>query len=190
MVLVWNQEEGVKPRSIGSELAKRLKVDTAKVAQPLEIPIYSEELFIEPVIQGIGGDSPGPGPIQGGYKEIVVSVSQQSLWAYEDGMVVAATLVSTGTGNVPETETPRGQFSILVKFEVETMDGVIAGEEYLVEDVPWVMYFDNNGNALHGTYWHSNFGYRMSHGCVNLPMDVAAFLYDWAPIGTAVTVID
>jgi lipoprotein-anchoring transpeptidase ErfK/SrfK len=52
-----------------------------------------------------------------------------------------------------------------------------------------VMYFDNLGNALHGTYWHNNFGYPMSHGCVNLPMDVAAWMYGWAPVGTLVTVI-
>jgi lipoprotein-anchoring transpeptidase ErfK/SrfK len=51
------------------------------------------------------------------------------------------------------------------------------------------MYFTNEGHALHGTYWHNNFGTPMSHGCVNLPMDVAEWMYDWAPEGTAVTII-
>ncbi len=90
---------------------------------------------------------------------------------------------------MPETVTPVGYFSVLTKYDVQTMEGTISDEYYLVPDVPYVMYFDNLGNALHGTYWHNNFGTPMSHGCVNLPMDVAAFLYDWAPIGTAVTVL-
>jgi lipoprotein-anchoring transpeptidase ErfK/SrfK len=52
-----------------------------------------------------------------------------------------------------------------------------------------VLYFTASGHALHGTYWHNNFGMPMSHGCVNLPLDVAAWLYDWAPIGTRVLII-
>src|SRR5215207_2486857 len=60
---------------------------------------------------------------------------------------------------------------------------------YNVPDVPWVLYFTNSGHALHGTYWHNNFGTPMSHGCINLPMDVAAWLYDWAPLGTPVLVV-
>ena len=69
------------------------------------------------------------------------------------------------------------------------MAGVINDEEYNVPDVPDVMYFDNDGNALHGAYWHNNFGTPMSHGCVNLPLDVAHWMYEWAPIGTPVTVV-
>ncbi|HLL49593.1 MAG TPA: L,D-transpeptidase [Thermomicrobiales bacterium] len=52
-----------------------------------------------------------------------------------------------------------------------------------------MLYFTNRGHALHGTYWHTNFGAPMSHGCVNLPLDVAAWLYRWAPIGTPVLVV-
>jgi lipoprotein-anchoring transpeptidase ErfK/SrfK len=85
--------------------------------------------------------------------------------------------------------TPIGYWSILSKYDVQTMEGTISNEYYRVENVPNVMYFDNLGNALHGAYWHNNFGTPMSHGCVNLPLDVAAFLYGWAPIGTPVTVI-
>jgi len=48
----------------------------------------------------------------------------------------------------------------------------------------------NGGVALHGTYWHNQFGTgaRLSHGCVNLPLRAAAWLYKWAPVGTAVRV--
>ena len=100
-----------------------------------------------------------------------------------------SSLVSTGTADVPETVTPVGYYSVLAKFDAQTMEGTISGDYYRVEDVPYVMYFDNLGNAIHGTYWHNNFGWPMSHGCVNLPMDIAAFMYEWAPVGTAVTVV-
>lgn len=132
---------------------------------------------------------PGPGRFQWGDREIVVSLWQQRLWAYEGDTVVLATWVSTGTAETWEVETPVGQWRILVKLWSETMAGTVNGEPYRVEDVPNVMYFTNEGHALHGTYWHSNFGAPMSHGCVNLPLDVAAWMYDWAPEGTGVTVI-
>jgi lipoprotein-anchoring transpeptidase ErfK/SrfK len=119
----------------------------------------------------------------------VISISAQSLWAYEDGQLVISTLVSTGTAETWEVSTPIGHWSVLSKYDVQTMEGTISNEYYRVEDVPHVMYFDNLGNAIHGAYWHSNFGTPMSHGCVNVPLDVAAFLYGWAPIGTAVSVI-
>jgi lipoprotein-anchoring transpeptidase ErfK/SrfK len=47
------------------------------------------------------------------------------------------------------------------------------------------MYF-YSGYALHGAYWHNNFGHPMSHGCVNLPVDVSKWMFEWAPIGTMV----
>jgi hypothetical protein len=131
----------------------------------------------------------GPGQIQGTWKEIVVSISDQYLWAYEGGELVTSSLVSTGTAEVPATVTPIGYHTIIAKYDKQTMEGTISGEFYRVEDVPYVMYFDDLGNALHGTYWHNNFGSPMSHGCVNLPIDIAAFVYEWAPYGTAVTVI-
>lgn len=121
-----------------------------------------------------------------GGRAVVVSLSQQALWAYEDGRVVRSTFVSTGTSVTP---TPEGLFWVINKLPVEDMEGTIAGEYYLVEDVPHVMYFNDNGDALHGAYWHSNFGTPMSHGCVNLPLDVAAWMYEWAPMGMAVQVV-
>jgi lipoprotein-anchoring transpeptidase ErfK/SrfK len=119
-------------------------------------------------------------------KTIVVSISQQMLWAYKGDRVVLNTYVSTGRTGF---DTPVGSFAVLTKLPSQTMEGVIGGEYYNVPDVPWVLYFTNSGHALHGTYWHNNFGTPMSHGCVNLPLDVAAWLYDWAPIGTRVLII-
>jgi len=118
-------------------------------------------------------------------KTIVISISQQTLWAYKGHQVVLSSYVSTGRTGF---DTPVGSFAVLTKLPSQTMEGVIGGEYYNVPDVPDVMYFTNRGHALHGTYWHNNFGTPMSHGCVNLPMDVAAWLYDWAPVGTPVLI--
>jgi lipoprotein-anchoring transpeptidase ErfK/SrfK len=132
---------------------------------------------------------PGPGRWQVGENEIVVSLGAQRLWSYEGEQPILTTFVSTGTAETPEVATPVGQWRILVKLPLETMTGTVNGEPYQVEDVPYVMYFTDEGHALHGTYWHNNFGAPMSHGCVNLPMDVAEWMFRWAPEGTAVTII-
>ncbi len=119
-------------------------------------------------------------------KAIVVSISQQMLWAYKGDKVVLSSYVSTGRAGF---DTPLGSYAVLTKLPSQTMEGVIGGEYYHVPDVPSVLYFTNGGHALHGTYWHNNFGMPMSHGCVNLPLDVAAWLYDWAPVGTPVLIV-
>ncbi len=188
-VLRWKDGEGIVPRALGKEAAKRDKVKTSAISQPEGIPAYSEAIFSPPV-EVVEVTAPtGPGPQQGAYKEIVISISQQYMWAYEDGVTVLETYVSTGTAESIEVTTPIGYWSILTKYDSQTMEGTISNEYYRVEDVPWVMYFDNLGNAIHGAYWHNNFGVPMSHGCVNLPVDIAQFMYGWAPIGTAVSVI-
>jgi lipoprotein-anchoring transpeptidase ErfK/SrfK len=119
-------------------------------------------------------------------KAILVSLSRQTMWVYKGDDIVLTSLVSTGRAGF---ETPTGTFQILSKLPSQTMEGVIGGEYYNVPNVPNVMYFTNEGHALHGTYWHNNFGTPMSHGCVNLPMDVAAWLYNWAPVGTPVYIV-
>ena len=119
-------------------------------------------------------------------KAIVVSISHQMLWAYKGDKVVLSSYVSTGKVGFA---TPIGSYAVLTKLPSQTMTGVIGGEYYNVPDVPSVLYFTNSGHALHGTYWHNNFGWPMSHGCVNLPLDVAAWLYGWAPVGTPVLIV-
>jgi lipoprotein-anchoring transpeptidase ErfK/SrfK len=60
---------------------------------------------------------------------------------------------------------------------------------YSLEDVPWIMYYDD-ARALHGAYWHNNFGYQQSHGCVNLAPADAQWLFEWVEEGTWVYVWD
>ena len=193
-ILRQTADGGVEPLPLGSIAAKRAKLDVEPIERPQDVPVYDEGLFIPPpdatpVEEATADWSLGPGPQQGAWREVVVSISAQTMWAYEEGEMVMSSLVSTGTSEVPETTTPVGHHSVIAKFDAQTMEGTISGEFYRVEDVPYVMYFDNNGNAIHGTYWHSNFGAPMSHGCINLPMDIAAWMYGWADVGTAVSVI-
>jgi len=103
--------------------------------------------------------------------------------AYVGKTAVYATLVSTGRGVLgdPETEsaTPRGTFMVYAKHVSATMDGADdAADSYSLLDVPFVQYF-HKGFALHGTYWHDEFGRVRSHGCVNLAPQDAAWLFEW-----------
>jgi len=109
---------------------------------------------------------------------IDVDISEQRLTAYDSGTPVRTTLVSTG---LPNTPTPLGRFRIWIKFRFDDM----AGADYYIEDVPYVMYF-HEGYGLHGVTWHGNFGHPMSHGCVNVPTEEAEWLFNWAEVGTLV----
>ncbi len=66
---------------------------------------------------------------------------------------------------------------------------LLGGEFYDIKNVPDVMYFTGVGHAIHGAFWHNNFGQVMSHGCVNLPLDVADWLFSWTPMGTTVVIV-
>ncbi|MBV9159331.1 MAG: L,D-transpeptidase family protein [Candidatus Kaiserbacteria bacterium] len=123
-------------------------------------------------------------------KRIVVDRSEQKLYAYEGDTLFMEEKVSTGLDLTP---TPRGQFVIYRKSPTRYMQGPIPGisdQEYDLPGVPWDLYFTNEGGAIHGAYWHDHFGEQWSHGCVNLPLDSARKLYEWADLGTPVTVHD
>jgi lipoprotein-anchoring transpeptidase ErfK/SrfK len=126
---------------------------------------------------------------QNGAKRIEISLERQWLYAYLGDELIFDAPVSTGKD---DWETPIGSFKIFQKFEKTDMKGddKERGEKWDVKDVPHAMYFREGGFAIHGTYWHNVFGTgaRLSHGCVNLPLDAAAQLYEWAPLGTPVIV--
>jgi hypothetical protein len=136
---------------------------------PTDIPYPTDE----PVVY----EPPAPG---GGERWIDVDLSNQMTYAYEGDQIVASFLVSTGTYLHP---TVTGQYYIYVKYVYADM----AGPGYYLPDVPYVMYF-YSGYGLHGTYWHSNFGTPMSHGCINLSISDAEWLFYWADVGTLVNI--
>jgi LysM repeat protein len=123
--------------------------------------------------------APAPSAPTGG-RWIDVDLSAQRLTAYEGSTAVRSTLVSTG---LPRTPTPTGQFRVYVKYRSTLM----SGPGYYLPNVPYTMYF-YRGYGIHGTYWHSNFGHPMSHGCINLPTSEAQWVYNWASVGTLVNI--
>lgn len=110
-------------------------------------------------------------------KWIHVDLDQQVLVAYEGDRPVLATLVSSGKAGF---EPPLGLFHVHKKYTTVTMSGPDpdAGT-YAVEEVPWTMYYWASF-ALHGAYWHDEFGRVRSHGCTNIPPIDARWLFHWA----------
>jgi lipoprotein-anchoring transpeptidase ErfK/SrfK len=119
-------------------------------------------------------------------RRIEVDLSDQRVYMFENGDVVNSYAMSSG---LPGYDTITGNYRITAKLRQQNMGNpdLTKAPFYYTQNVPWVMYF-NGDQALHGAYWHNNFGRRMSHGCVNLPVEVAAFMYQWAPMGTEVWV--
>ncbi len=118
-------------------------------------------------------------------KLITVDIGKQRLYAWENGQVLMNTAVSTGMYYTP---TVKGSFSIYKKIPLQDMRGYFPPyEPYYIKNVPSVMYF-YGAYAIHGTHWHSKFGWRASHGCVNVPVTQAQWLYSWADQGTRVEI--
>lgn len=107
---------------------------------------------------------------------IAVDLYEQTAVAYQGDKMVFATLISSG---LPQWNTEEGLFEIYERYEATRMSGASGQPDfYFIEEVPYVMYFDGE-IGLHGTYWHDRFGYRQSHGCVNLSIMDAWWLFQW-----------
>lgn len=140
---------------------------TTSTAVPTAIPT----VINEPVV---------PGDIEDGQKWIDIDLSAQRLYAYAGNEVLRSFPVSTGTWQHP---TPVGRYAVYIKLRYTDM----SGPGYYLPDVPYTMYF-HSGYGIHGTYWHSNFGTPMSHGCVNMETSAAGWLFDWAYVGILVNI--
>jgi lipoprotein-anchoring transpeptidase ErfK/SrfK len=115
----------------------------------------------------------GVGPTD---KWIDIHKFEQTLAAYEGDQLVYATLVSSG---LPQWDTDSGLFRVFMKVRQAKMSGREGKPDYyFLEDVQYAMYF-NRDMALHGAYWHDKFGFKHSHGCVNLPPADALWLWNW-----------
>jgi hypothetical protein len=119
-------------------------------------------------------------------RRIEISIGEQWLSAYEGDLQVFRAPVATGRDGF---NTPIGDFAVYTKYPMQTMSGCMGGECWNVPNIPWVQYIVG-GVALHGTYWHNNHGtgVRPSHGCINLRIEDAQWLYEWSDIGTRVRV--
>lgn len=196
----------VRPGDTLAGIASRYGVSIAAIAQANNLTNwnfvwYGQRLLVpgtndingvipilpaKPVLAPPGAPQPAaPQPLNPASegKWIDVNVSNQSITAYEGNVAIKTILVSTG---LPRTPTVLGTYKILSKYPAVRMTGGTPGIDYYdLPNVPYTMFFFR-GYAIHGTYWHNNFGHPMSHGCVNLPTNEAKWFYEWAPIGTPV----
>lgn len=140
-------------------------------------------------------------------KRIVISLPEQLMAAYEGTQLVFLAKISSGVGKNERSwaSTPRGAFTTFFKRPAGHMSGGDGVSSYYdLPGVPWTSYLDTNGISIHGTYWHNDYGKPHSHGCVNLPIEQAKWIYRWSTpqvpdgkrmiykpgIGTQVSIID
>lgn len=177
--LSWTAETGTKMVPVGQVLADKFDLDTAPMAQG-DLPTYDESLFVAP------GPTYGEYVAGGGEVWVDINLSYQYMTIYQGNNILLELYISTGRGG---WETPAGTFYANRMLRYDTMVGNnIQGESWYVPDVPHAIYFTNNGHAIHGTYWHNNFGTPLSHGCVNMPEWAASYLYGIAYVGMRIEI--
>ena len=183
----WRFVEGVdKPRR-GDHVDRFTIIGLTGEKKLFEFHYYFETLdgwWMRDVDGTMTKPGPPPPDLAPGEKWIDVNLATQSLVAFEGDKPVYATLVSSGRhdDNDPTKDhrTRMGTFRIREKHISATMDDDSASDgPYSIEDVPWIMYF-NGSYALHGAFWHGNFGHERSHGCVNMTPHDAKELFGWA----------
>jgi hypothetical protein len=142
--------------------------------------LVGENQWIEQSTVGRVDVDPPPEGVPAGAKWIEVDIFEQTIAAYEGERMVYASLISSGrTG----TATPPGLYQLWAKIRAGKMsspdvsDG--SASYYYIEDVPWTMYF-HQAYALHAAFWHDNFGFTQSHGCVNLTPRDSKWFFNWA----------
>jgi lipoprotein-anchoring transpeptidase ErfK/SrfK len=111
---------------------------------------------------------------------IEIDLTNQYLTAWEGKQEAYTTIISSGK---PTTPTHPGVFNIQSKHPTDRMRGA----DYDIPNVPYVMYY-YRGYALHGANWHDNFGTPVSHGCINLPVDSAQWLFNWVSVGIPIVI--
>ena len=149
--------------------------------------IYAGQSLAIPGATATATAAPQPAPapaVSYGNRWIDVNLTNQSLTAYENNTAVYHATISSG--RYPYL-TVTGQFQIYLRYQAQDMNGYRLGYDYYLPNVPHVQYFYRDF-AIHGTYWHNNFGTPMSHGCVNLTPGDAQWIFNWSAYGTVVNV--
>lgn len=111
---------------------------------------------------------------------IEINLTTQQLTAWVGNNQISSVTVSTGK---PSTPTHPGIFRIQSKRRLDRM----VGSDYDLSNVPYAMYY-HRGYAIHGAYWHNQFGTRVTHGCTNVSIAYARWLFEWSPVGTPVII--
>lgn len=162
--LVWPGE--IEPIPLGRHAAKDMSTSTESVRPSHLAIIYSDNLWDKD-------------------KQITVNLATQRLVAKEDSVPILETFASTGKERY---STPTGRFKVIKKIEVMDYWSPLTEIDYHVSSVPNNLLFNPGEYYIHGAYWHQDFGKTHSYGCVNLNLDDAAWVYDWAKDGTPIIV--
>ena len=125
---------------------------------------------------------------EAGPRVILVNVEQQVLYAIDDYKIIYEFDVITGQ---PGKETTTGKFKVTRKIKDYT------SKKYKSE-MPYTMFFSKDGKAIHGTKWATLRSYLHAYvtesvgsmGCVGLTEDNARTLFEWAPVGTTIAILD
>ncbi len=121
-------------------------------------------------------------------KKIVVKLKEQRLYAYERDAEVFTCRTATGTyfkdketGEDRDFTTTPGTWSVFRKTPSQHMYGGAVGddESFDLPGIPWVSYFTTSGIAVHGTYWHNDYGTPRSHGCINVSSENSKWVWRW-----------
>jgi hypothetical protein len=147
-----------------------------------------DEWLPEKVVARVTPDTIPPEGVTGD-RWIAINLDQQTIAVYDQRQLVFATVIASGS---EPFWTQPGLFPIYEKLEKTPMRGAFeadGGGGYYLEDVPWTMYFDQ-ARALHGAYWRTKMGFSQSHGCVNMTVGDAHWIFNWANIGDPVYVWD
>jgi hypothetical protein len=167
------------PKAIEDILANKNKKYSFNPSQP--IVWNSKVLNIEPnFLAEIPSDQQVLGDTSGNWIE--VTLSTQTLCFHETSGNTPCFPISSG---LQWTPTPTGNFHVWTKLPVTTM----VGPGYNLPNIHWTMYF-YGGYSTHEAYWHNNFGHPMSHGCVNMRINDAKYIYDRSEVGTLVNIHD
>lgn len=157
----------------------RITVCATQVVDGWNWYLVGPNIWVQQTRVGLVKPVANPGGVGGRW--VAVDLYEQVLTAYEGGTMVFATLVSSG---LPGWDTNPGVFQVWGRNINAPMSGAEGREDaYRLENVPYAMYFDGE-ISLHGTYWHNGFGYRQSHGCVNLSISDAAWIWSWLGSGS------
>jgi hypothetical protein len=109
-------------------------------------------------------------------KRILIELGKQRLTCFEGQDAVFETRLSSG---LPGTVTPVGTHRVLQKAPTTRMIGGQGSGYYDLPGIGFVTYFTSSGVAIHGTYWHNDYGRQRSHGCVNTPTAAAQWIFRW-----------
>jgi len=147
-----------------------------------------DEWLSDRVVAKVTPNTVPPEGVENG-RWIEVNLKEQTLAVYDNQKLVFATLIASG---MEPFWTRPGLFQIREKLEKTPMRGAAGAsseDAYYLEDVPWTMYFDD-ARALHGAYWRAKLGFPQSHGCINMTIGDAHWLFNWANVGDWVYVWD